>query len=128
MSETEPDPLQEANDTVIAVLPAKPERRTDRREETRNKKEPTYHVIIWNDEEHSYEYVERMLMTIFGYSQAKAYNITWEVDHSGKGIAWTGHMEVAELKRDQILAFGADPNMPQVSKGPIHATIEPAPD
>ena len=128
MPDSELDPLQESNDVVIAVLPEEPQKRTDRREDTRNKREPNYHVVVWNDEEHSYDYVIHMLMTIFGYNQAKAYNITWEVDHSGKGIAWTGHMELAELKRDQILAFGADPLMPQISKGPIRATIEPAPE
>jgi ATP-dependent Clp protease adaptor protein ClpS len=126
MPETYPDPLEESRDTVIAVLPEKPERRPERRERTR--KEPNYHVIIWNDEEHSYEYVTRMLMTLFGYSEAKAYNITWEVDHAGKGIAFTSHQELAELKRDQILAYGADPAMPSVSKGSIRATIEPAPE
>lgn len=126
MSETYSDPLQEDADTVIAVLPEKPAPRTERRERTR--REPNYHVIIWNDEEHSYEYVTRMLMTVFGHSEAKAYNITWEVDHAGKGIAFTCHQELAELKRDQILAYGADPAMPLVSKGSIRATIEPAPD
>jgi len=128
MSDTSLDPLAESSEAVIAVLPEKPERRTDRREDTRRKKEPNYHVIIWNDEEHTYEYVTRMLMTIFGYTESKAYNITWEVDHAGKGIAYTCHQELAELKRDQILAYGADPNMPLVSKGPIRATIEPAPE
>src|ERR1035437_7008809 len=125
---SEDDPLKESNDAVIAGLPARPERRTDRKEETRNQKEPNYHVIIWNDEEHSYDYVVNMLMTIFGHSHAKAYDITWEVDHAGKGIAWTCHQELAELKRDQVLAFGADPRMPLVSKGSIRATIDPAPE
>ena len=125
---SELDPLQESNDAVIAVLPEKPQRHTDRREPPRNRKEPNYHVIIWNDEEHTYDYVVRLLMTLFGHSEAIAYNITWEVDHAGKGIAYTCHQELAELKRDQVLAYGADPAMPNVSKGSIRATIEPAPE
>ena len=125
---SELDPLEESNDAVIAVLPEKPQRRTDRWEQTRDRKEPNYHVIIWNDEEHTYDYVVRLLMTLFGHTEAKAYDITWEVDHAGKGIAFTCHQELAELKRDQVLAYGADPAMPKVSKGSIRATIEPAPE
>ncbi|HEY4330633.1 MAG TPA: ATP-dependent Clp protease adaptor ClpS [Phycisphaerae bacterium] len=112
-------------DTVIAVLPAKPDREIQRQD--KNKREPNYHVIIWNDEEHTYEYVIVLLMKIFGHSEAAAYNITWEVDKKGKGIAYTCHKELAELKCEQILGFGADPLMKE-SKGPIRATIEPAPE
>jgi ATP-dependent Clp protease adaptor protein ClpS len=125
------DTLQESGDAVIAVVEAPPERevRRDHRTKTvdKPKKEPNYHVIIWNDEVHTYAYVIELLMTLFGHSFEKAYEITKEVDLRGKGIAWTCHMELAELKRDQILAYGADWRM-QESEGPIRATIEPAPE
>ena len=58
----------------------------------------------------------------------KAFQITKEVDMSGKGIAFTTHRELAELKCEQVLGFGADPRMPRVSKGSIKATVEPAPE
>ncbi len=123
--------LEESNEAVIAVLDAPPEReekrRHDPKEKNKNKREPNYHVIIWNDEEHSYGYVIEMLMKLFGHSYDVAYAITHEVDKSGKGIAWTCHQEIAELKRDQILAYGPDPTM-KISKGSIRATIEPAPE
>ena len=124
------DSIEESNEAVIAVLPARPEtdRRVDRREKTKRKLEPNYHVIIWNDEEHSYEYVIKLLMSTFNHPFEKAYNITWEVDHSGKGIAYTCHRELAELKCEQVLCYGADPTMPQISKGSIRATIEPVPE
>jgi ATP-dependent Clp protease adaptor protein ClpS len=38
----------------------------------------------------------------------------------------TTHKELAELKRDQILAYGADPRMEE-SKGSMRAIVEPAP-
>lgn len=126
--------LEQASEAVIAeeAPPAprpdtsreRPERRTETEDKTR--KQPPYHVIIWNDEEHTYEYVIELLMKIFGHPLEMAYQITYEVDHVGRGIAWTGHQEVAELKRDQILAYGPDWRM-AVSKGSIRATIEPAP-
>jgi ATP-dependent Clp protease adaptor protein ClpS len=123
--------IEQSGNAVIAVEEAPPERGT-RRERTPKKqdkpeKEPNYHVIIWNDEEHTYEYVIELLITLFGHSFEKAFEITKEVDTRGKGIAWTCHMELAELKRDQILAYGADWRMSE-SKGSIRATIEPAPE
>ena len=66
-------------------------------------------------------------MKIFGHSFEKAYQITVAVDKQGKGIAHTTHKELAELKRDQILAYGPDWRMDN-SLGSIRATIEPAPD
>ena len=130
MSESPQKSLEESGNTVIAVAPPETqrERRTTRKEQSKPKKEPNYHVIIWNDEEHTYEYVIELLMTLFSHDFEKAFQITKEVDKVGKGIAWTCHKELAELKCEQILNYGADPRMPQVSKGSIRATIEPAPD
>ncbi len=128
------DTFEDDKDAVIAVLPARPEpqrrpqRKEQTKEQTKTKTEPNYHVIIWNDEEHSYEYVIELLMKTFGHPFAKAYDITWEVDHAGKGVAYTCHRELAELKCEQVLGFGADPRMPRVSKGSIRASIEPAPE
>ena len=123
--------MDESNTAVIAVEDVETERKPERTARTRPKnkpkRQPSYHVIIWNDEEHSYEYVIELLMKLFGHTFEAAYQITHEVDHAGKGIAYTTHMELAELKRDQILGYGADWRM-KISKGSIRATIEPAPD
>src|SRR4051812_33866318 len=124
-----PDSMSQAAEAPIAVEDAPtPEKSHDRRTSNKPKREPNYHVIIWNDEEHSYDYVIEMLITLFAYDIEKAFTITDNVHKTGKGIAWTGHLELAELKRDQILSFGPDPRMPQVSKSSIRATIEPAPE
>jgi ATP-dependent Clp protease adaptor protein ClpS len=125
---------QNFGESVIAVVDveAPPERKERREQSTKSqnkpKREPNYHVIIWNDEEHTYEYVIELLMKLFGHSAEAAFQITQQVDRAGKGIAWTCHQELAELKRDQIRAYGADPRMPLVSRWSIRATIEPAPD
>jgi ATP-dependent Clp protease adaptor protein ClpS len=124
--------LEQSSNTVIATLeeaPPQREERTRERTKTRSKpkRNPSYHVIIWNDEEHTYEYVIELLMSLFGHSLEVAFQITRDVDKAGKGIAYTCHQELAELKRDQILGYGADWRM-AVSKGSIRATIEPAPD
>lgn len=89
------------------------------------RRQPPYNVIIWNDETHTYEYVIDLLMTLFGHSLEAAYQITDTVHHTGRGIAFTTHKELAELKCEQVLASGADWRMDN-SHGPIRASIEPA--
>jgi ATP-dependent Clp protease adaptor protein ClpS len=97
------------------------------REETAQKTEglPPYNVVLLDDDDHSYEYVIFMLKTLFGYSIAKGYKMALEVDSTGRVVVATTHLEEAELKRDQIQAFGPDPLIPRC-KGSMSATVEPA--
>jgi len=133
MSDTpELEPQKEKGEGLIAVEDP-PEQKTkpgrpDLKRKNKPKRQPPYHVIIWNDEEHTYEYVIELLMRLFAHPLETAFEITRQVDRAGKGIAYTCHMELAELKRDQILAYGADWRMPKVSHSSIRATIEPAPE
>ena len=94
-------------------------------EKTRTQRQPPYHVIIYNDEEHTFEYVIGMLQKLFGHSLERAFLLTREADATGRAVVCTTSLERAELKREQIHAFGADPLMPR-SKGPVRASIEPA--
>jgi ATP-dependent Clp protease adaptor protein ClpS len=48
-----------------------------------------------------------------------------EVDANGRVIVLTTHKEKAELKRDQITAYGPDVRMAS-SAGSMSAVIEPA--
>ena len=93
--------------------------------ETRQKRQPRYHVILWDDADHSYEYVIKMMRKLFRHPMEKGYKIAEEVDHSGKAICLTTTMEHAELKRDQIHAFGKDELIARC-QGSMTATIEPA--
>jgi ATP-dependent Clp protease adaptor protein ClpS len=111
------------SDTI--TLPKK-SRRLKEEEENKVKRQPPYHVILLNDDDHSYEYVIRMLQELFGHPPEKGFLLAKEVDTSGRVIVLTTAMEVAELKRDQIHAFGPDPLIPRC-KGSMSATIEPAP-
>ena len=86
---------------------------------------PPYNVVLLDDNDHSYEYVITMLGELFGHSQALAYQMALEVDASGRVIVFTSHREQAELKRDQIHSYGADPIIPKC-KGAMSAVIEPA--
>jgi ATP-dependent Clp protease adaptor protein ClpS len=86
---------------------------------------PMYHVVLLDDDDHSYEYVIEMLMQLFGHSEATAYDMACAVDAEGRVIVETTHKERAELKRDQIQSYGADWRIPRCT-GSMSAMIEEA--
>lgn len=94
-------------------------------EDTSDKVQPLYHVILLNDEDHTYDYVIEMLVKIFGMTESKAFGHAVEVDTAGTTIVLTCELEKAELKRDQIHAYGADWRLPR-SLGSMAAIVEPA--
>jgi len=99
----------------IAELPAVTKPRTA----------PPWHVILLDDDDHTYEYVIEMLSKLFRHSLEKAYQMACEVDRTGRVIVETTTFERAELKRDQIHAYGPDWRLVR-SAGSMSATIEPA--
>lgn len=92
-------------------------------EETRL--QPPYHVVLLDDNDHTYEYVIEMLRRIFGYQHGRAFEMAREVDTSGRCIVYTGSLEQAEFKRDQIHSFGPDRRIPRCA-GSMSAELEPA--
>ncbi|MFN0095058.1 MAG: ATP-dependent Clp protease adaptor ClpS [Dehalococcoidia bacterium] len=84
-----------------------------------------YHLILLDDDHHTYAYVIRMVRQLFGYSKEKAFAIACVVDSQGKAIVMTGSRAEAERKQTEIHSFGADPDMPD-SVGSMSATLEPA--
>ncbi len=94
----------------------------------RNKKPrhlPPWHVILLNDDDHSYEYVIEMLRALFGYDETRGYSMAQEVDKQGRVIVLTTHKERAEFKRDQIHAYGTDLRV-ATCKGSMSSILEPA--
>jgi ATP-dependent Clp protease adaptor protein ClpS len=98
-------------------------RRQKAPQRSKPKRQPRYHVILWDDPDHSYEYVMQMMMELFGHSLAKGFEIAQEVDKTGRAICLTTTLEHAELKRDQIHAYGRDALLAR-SKGSMSASIE----
>jgi ATP-dependent Clp protease adaptor protein ClpS len=86
---------------------------------------PLYHVILLDDDTHTYDYVIEMLGDVFGHSIDRAYQMACEVDAKGRVIVDTTHKDRAELKRDQIQDYGADWRMAN-SKAGMRALIESA--
>jgi ATP-dependent Clp protease adaptor protein ClpS len=108
--------------SAAAVAEPEVDERTDARKKP--KRQPRYNVILWNDDDHSYEYVILMMKDLFGHEVEKGFKIAKEVDKQGKAICLTTTREHAELKREQIHAYGADKLIARC-KGSMSATIEP---
>ncbi len=90
------------------------------------RRQPPYNVILLDDDDHSYEYVIEMLGKLFGHGLEKAFLMAVEVGTTGRVIVDTTTLERAELKRDQIHAYGKDWRLARC-QGSMRATIEPAP-
>ena len=84
-----------------------------------------WNVVLIDDDDHTYEYVITMMQRLFGHPLEKAFGIAQRVDQDGRAVCLTTHKEHAELKRDQVLAFGPDRLMAR-SKGSMTCVIEPA--
>ncbi|MBI2923040.1 MAG: ATP-dependent Clp protease adaptor ClpS [Planctomycetes bacterium] len=85
---------------------------------------PLYHVVLLDDQEHTYEYVIEMLVKLFHKATACAFEHAVEVDKTGRTILETTHLEKAELKRDQIKGYGGDWRLGSVTS--MHSVIEQA--
>ena len=93
--------------------------------ENETKLQPPYHVVLLDDQDHTYEYVIEMLGKIFGHGREKAFQMAQEVDATGRCNVYTGSLEQAEFKRDQVHAYGADWRIPRCA-GSMSAIVEPA--
>jgi len=102
-----------------------PSARKKPRSKKKRKPLSQWNVVLLDDNDHSYEYVVDMLQSVFAHSPEAGYQLAKIVDTDGRAIVFTSHREHAELKREQIIAFGADPRL-QKSRGSMSAVIEPA--
>ena len=115
--------MSEQGSASITLEPAQKQRVAQDR---KPKRQPRYNVILWDDDDHSYEYVVLMMRQLFGHSYTRGFELAKCVDSQGRAICLTTTKEHAELKRDQIHAFGKDVLIKRCA-GSMSATIEPAP-
>lgn len=100
-----------------------PELEAESAQKTRH--QPPYHVVLLNDDDHSYAYVILMLKELFGHPVEKGYQLADEVDKQGRAVIFTGAKEVAELKQEQVHAYGPDPTIKRC-QGSMTAELEAA--
>ena len=86
---------------------------------------PPWNVILVNDDDHTYEYVVEMLTAVFGMTKECGYLHACEVDAAGRSILITTSREHAELKQEQVHAYGGDARAIDCA-GSMTCDIEPA--
>lgn len=90
-----------------------------------NTLEPLYHLILLDDDFHTYPYVIEMLGKIFAYGHGKAFALARIIDNQGRGIVETADHEQVRNNQSKIHAYGADPRI-EASQGSMSAIIEQA--
>lgn len=111
------------SNAAAEVIEAAPAREVAAERRRKPKRQPRYHVVLWNDDYHTYTYVVQMMQELFGHPPEKGFQIARQVDTQGRAIVLTTTREHAELKRDQIHAFGKDAEI-KSCQGSMWATIE----
>jgi ATP-dependent Clp protease adaptor protein ClpS len=96
------------------------------RDQTQTRRVPPYHVILENDDYHSFEFVVEVLCKALGYTVERSHQLTLQAHTAGRAVVWTGPKEVAELRADQIRSFH-EIRSDNTRLGPLGCTIEPAP-
>ena len=87
--------------------------------------QPPFGVMLHNDDIKSFEWVIRVLRKVFGYGYWKALKLAMRAHTHGQSVIWSGSLEVAELRAEQVVSCGSDPAMAQRNAKPLHVTLEP---
>ncbi len=82
-----------------------------------------YHLVLLDDDQHTYAYVIEMLARVFGYGPEKSYALASMVDTTGRAILETADLETVTRHQAGVHGYGADPRIP-TSKGSMSAQIE----
>jgi ATP-dependent Clp protease adaptor protein ClpS len=117
----------EESSAAVETLSRSDERRKKQSAGAKPKKQPPYAVVVLNDEEHTFQYVTETLTKVLGYPHEKSYSLTLQVHNAGRAIVWSGALEVAELKRDQIRSAGPDFYGDKKVDFPLGVIVEPLP-
>jgi len=94
---------------------------------TKPRRQPPYAVMLHNDDSNSFEFVIETIRKVFGYEIEKCFKLTLEAHEHGISMLWSGTLEGAELKREQMLSRGADPSMKDAGALPLRVTLEELP-
>ena len=73
------------------------------------KRQPPYAVVLHNDDVNGFDFVIEVLRKVFHYDQLKAERLTLQAHETGRSAIWSGSLEVAELKADQVRSCGPGP-------------------
>jgi ATP-dependent Clp protease adaptor protein ClpS len=89
------------------------------------RRQPPYAVILHNDDRNGMEFVVIVIRKVFGYTVERCVELMLEAHEKGRAAVWTGMLEVAELKADQIISCGGDPQATGGKADALRVTVEP---
>jgi len=115
--------MNEDNDVAVLEPMVRPEKKA--KSATNPKILPPYVVIVYNDNDHTFQYVIITFQKVFGYSLERAAALAETIHREGRAVVWQGSKEVAELKVELIKSAGPDPYANKRVDWPLHAEIEP---
>jgi ATP-dependent Clp protease adaptor protein ClpS len=73
--------------------------------DTKPQTQRPWNVIVHDDPVTLMNYVTRVFMDVFRYSQTKAHKLMMEVHTAGKSVVWTGAREQAETYVTRLQSF-----------------------
>jgi len=111
-------------DVPVVETPTRRRRKKESSRDKRPRRQPRYQVVLWNDDDHTFQYVVRLLSDLFALPHLQGWQMANKVHYRGRVVVMTTTREHAELKRDQIHAFGRDPDVRRC-RGSMSATIQP---
>ena len=114
-----------ANSGTLYCSMAKPSVSPDTEVREQERLTPLYHVVLLDDNDHTYDYVVEMLQRLFIFTHDEAWRHAEEVDHTGRTVIIVCELPQAEFARDQIHAYGPDWRLGR-SRGSMSAVVEPA--
>lgn len=92
---------------------------------THDRTEPLYCVVLLDDDDHTYEYVAAMLISLLGCDRDQAWAMAYELDGLGHVVLETTTRARARHQQQRIHAFGRDWRLPR-SKGSMTSILVPA--
>jgi ATP-dependent Clp protease adaptor protein ClpS len=96
---------------------------TETETETKTELAPVCKVVLFDDDEHTYDYVVEMLVECCLLSGESAFRCAVEVDLSGRTTVFYGTRDECRRRCDRIHAYGADPRLPR-SRGSMKAEVQ----
>jgi ATP-dependent Clp protease adaptor protein ClpS len=86
---------------------------------------PQYHLVLLNDDTHTFHYVVLMLRDVFNISPRRGFALASEIDKQGRAVVFTGSLDQVNYKRTQVVEYGPD-RWARRSEGPLDVAIEKA--
>lgn len=117
-----------ATESEITVVEPESTAETRPDDRTRTRRQPPYAVVLHNDDINGFDFVIGVLGKVFRYPRPRAYLLTLTAHLKGRSVVWTGALEVAELKADQIRSCGPDPEQKARGAEPLSVSIEALPE